>query len=108
VVYAAVLIIALYSTPNNSTGRMVLSLAYRRPAYVDSDQVRSSSSTISLDKTDASLRSGRSGASSGIPDALAFDKIINGGTCPVSLLPIGQLTSANALLNCSLAQPEIS
>lgn len=31
----------------------------------------------------SSLRSGQSGASAGVPEALAFDKIISGGTCPV-------------------------
>ena len=28
-----------------------------------------------------------SGVSMGIPEALGFDRIINGGTCPVSKLP---------------------
>ncbi|KAI0125081.1 hypothetical protein BJ170DRAFT_703253 [Xylariales sp. AK1849] len=60
-----------------------LSLSYRRPHYTDSGgyQQRSSSDTYS-EKEDASLRSGRSSASAGVPDALAFDKIIDGGTCP--------------------------
>jgi hypothetical protein len=65
---------------------MVLSLTYRRPEYVDKEQYRESNSSLSLVKGDASVRSGRSGASLGIPDALTFDKIINGGTCPVSVM----------------------
>lgn len=54
-----------------------LSLGYRRPARVDQHRQ-------SLDSTDESLRSGSSGASAGIPAALTFDKILDGGTCPVS------------------------
>ncbi|KAJ1336034.1 Regulator of G protein signaling domain-containing protein [Microdochium nivale] len=55
------------------------SLKYRRPAYVDNHQFRMS--LTSLDEK-GSVRSGQSASSAGIPDALAFDKIINGGTCP--------------------------
>ncbi|KAI1077490.1 hypothetical protein F5B20DRAFT_592810 [Whalleya microplaca] len=62
----------------------VLSLNYRRPEYIDKQQFRESSSSINTndEKSDASLKSGRSGALYGIPDALTFDKIIDGGTCP--------------------------
>lgn len=63
----------------------LLPLNYRRPAYVDNEDFRRIISGEFDEKTAASLKSGRSGAASGIPDALAFDKIINGGTCPVSL-----------------------
>ncbi|KAI1851996.1 hypothetical protein JX265_008198 [Neoarthrinium moseri] len=60
-----------------------LSLGYRRPPHVDKDAFRQSMTSDSFsEKEDASLRSGRSGASAGVPDALTFDKIINGGTCP--------------------------
>jgi L-rhamnose mutarotase len=60
----------------------LLPLTYTRPVHVDRDSYRQS---YSDNKTsDDSLRSGRSGTSSGIPDALAFDKIMSGGTCPVS------------------------
>jgi len=59
---------------------MAVSLTYRRPVYV-------TSSRQSLD----SEKGGQaewvtSGSSSpyGIPDALSFDRIISGGTCPVS------------------------
>ncbi|KAI0913027.1 hypothetical protein F4824DRAFT_483484 [Ustulina deusta] len=59
------------------------SLNYRRPNYVSKDDVRRNENGVQFDETvDASLRSGRSGAPPGIPDALAFDKILHGGTCP--------------------------
>ncbi|KAF7560738.1 hypothetical protein G7046_g3393 [Stylonectria norvegica] len=59
----------------------LLPLTYTRPKYVDS--IRSSSSSFSEnEKSDGSVKSGRSNSSSGIPESLAFDKIINGGTCP--------------------------
>ncbi|KAI0445811.1 hypothetical protein F4803DRAFT_547852 [Xylaria telfairii] len=60
----------------------LLPLNYQRPAYVDSEDFRRINSGEFDEKTAASLKSGRSGAASGIPDALVFDKIINGGTCP--------------------------
>lgn len=55
---------------------MVLSLTYRRPAYV------SSRSSLDSEKPAESISSGTS-SQYGIPDALSFDKIISGGTCPV-------------------------
>ncbi|KAK8072336.1 hypothetical protein PG996_005684 [Apiospora saccharicola] len=62
---------------------MVLSLSYRRPQYVRRETLERRDSNVSgSDKEGASLKSGRSSASAGVPDALAFDKIINGGTCP--------------------------
>ncbi|KAI1358670.1 hypothetical protein F5Y08DRAFT_350563 [Xylaria arbuscula] len=61
----------------------LLPLTYRRPDYVSETTFKRNESTVQLDeKADASVRSGRSGAPAGIPDALTFDKIINGGTCP--------------------------
>ncbi|EXJ77993.1 hypothetical protein A1O3_09152 [Capronia epimyces CBS 606.96] len=57
---------------------MVLSLTYRRPAYV-------SPSRTSLDsETSGRVESINSNSSGpyGIPEALSFDKIISGGTCP--------------------------
>ena len=59
---------------------MVYSLSYRRPLKV----TRESLDSDSTDDANGSLRSGNSNRSAGIPEALAFDKIINGGTCPVS------------------------
>ena len=70
---------------------MVYSLAYRRPPHVDSARA----SVVGDEKTrsigEASMDTQTSGASGGmsfgIPDALSFDRIITGGTCPVSQLP---------------------
>lgn len=61
----------------------LLSLTYRRPQYVEDASLQDSASSIG-DKTEGSVHSGHSARSAGIPDSLAFDKIINGGTCPVS------------------------
>lgn len=62
---------------------MVYSLTYRRPPHVDS-----SSASINGDEKarsiGGSMTSRSSGMSCGIPDALSFDRIISGGTCPVS------------------------
>lgn len=76
----------------------LLPLTYTRPKRVDQRSYRSNSASSSGDslsdgeKTDGSVNSGFSGFSSGIPDSLAFDKIIDGGTCPVSLpIPAGSL-----------------
>ncbi|KAK5635777.1 hypothetical protein RRF57_011489 [Xylaria bambusicola] len=61
----------------------LLPLNYRRPDYVSDDAFgRNDSIAQSEEKVAESLSSGRSGAPLGIPDALAFDKIINSGTCP--------------------------
>ena len=63
---------------------MVYSLLYRRPAHVNSagtsvyDEKRKS-----VDE-DTLASEGSSYIPFGIPDALSFDKIIGGGTCPVS------------------------
>lgn len=73
---------------------MVLSLNYRRPVYVPS-------SRQSLDSEKGGQAESVTSTSSspyGIPDALSFDRIISGGTCPVSylqtnLVPIPSLTS---------------
>ena len=71
---------------------MVYSLTYRRPPHVDSTR----SSVIDDEKRqsigDSTVTSeGSSSVSFGIPDALSFDRIITGGTCPVSriLMRIG-------------------
>ena len=75
----------------------LLPLSYRRPAYVQGDALPSPSPTdVALqdssassfndvnDKSEGSLRSGQSSTSAGIPAALSFDRIMDGGTCPVS------------------------
>ncbi|KAM0246708.1 hypothetical protein ACHAQJ_010123 [Trichoderma viride] len=58
----------------------LLSLRYKRPKKVDAETYRQFQK--SLEETEGSVKSGVSGASSGIPDALSFDRIVNGGTCP--------------------------
>ncbi|GAP90200.1 putative regulator of G protein signaling superfamily [Rosellinia necatrix] len=61
----------------------LLPLNYRRPAYVDKEDFKRKTRDGELEeRSNASLESGRSGPSLGIPDALTFDKIVNGGTCP--------------------------
>ncbi|KFX94763.1 hypothetical protein V490_04202 [Pseudogymnoascus sp. VKM F-3557] len=63
---------------------MVYSLAYRRPAYVAPEIYASRQSEGEKGEKgvkEDSVRSGKSGMNSGIPAALAFDKIVGGGTC---------------------------
>ena len=71
---------------------MVYSLAYRRPPHVDSARasVLGDEKTKSLGETsmDTQVSGSSGGMSFGIPNALSFDRIINGGTCPVSQLPV--------------------
>lgn len=62
----------------------LLSLQYRRPKKVDSETYQQRREGLE-EAAEGSVKSGVSGASSGIPDALSFDRIINGGTCPVRL-----------------------
>lgn len=66
---------------------MVYSLTYRRPPHVGSSR----SSLNGSEKTHSiggSTLDSEGAVSFGIPDALSFDRIIAGGTCPVSLNPI--------------------
>ncbi|KAL7796480.1 hypothetical protein V8C37DRAFT_371831 [Trichoderma ceciliae] len=58
----------------------LFSLRYRRPKKVDSETYRQRREL--LEEAEGSVKSGSSGASAGIPDALSFDRIISGGTCP--------------------------
>lgn len=60
----------------------LLSLTYTRPKRVASVESRGSVEDV---RSEGSVRSGRSGCSAGIPDSLAFDNIMNGGTCPVCI-----------------------
>ncbi|OTA56824.1 hypothetical protein K449DRAFT_375187 [Hypoxylon sp. EC38] len=61
----------------------LLFLKYRRPEYVDKNQFQHDSRSASEnEKTEGSLKSGRSDTPYGIPDALTFDRIMSGGTCP--------------------------
>lgn len=71
---------------------MVYSLTYRRPP--------SSKGSISgCEKPgsyDGSLESGSTGnISRGIPDALSFNRIIEGGTCPVSCIHMSSLSASH-------------
>ncbi|KAI9744514.1 MAG: hypothetical protein M1818_002043 [Claussenomyces sp. TS43310] len=62
---------------------MLYSLTYRRPAYVEGlSGTPTSSTNEELDCRRNSLRSGSSNVCAGIPDALSFDRIVEGGTCP--------------------------
>merc|ERR1711977_456753 len=62
-----------------SVSIMVLALNYRRPAYVDVDSSRTS---IETEKSRGESVSSSSSCPYGIPEALSFEKIISGGTCP--------------------------
>ncbi|UKZ47511.1 hypothetical protein TrVGV298_001730 [Trichoderma virens] len=59
----------------------LLSVLYRRPKKVDPETYRQRREALE-EAAEASVKSGVSGVSAGIPDALSFDRIINGGTCP--------------------------
>lgn len=62
----------------------LLALTYTRPKHVHQQSLRNSDDSFARsEKGDSSLKSGTSGSSVGIPESLAFDKIMNGGTCPV-------------------------
>jgi hypothetical protein len=63
---------------------MVYSLSYRRPARssVISEALSSEEKARSINESIESANNSTR-LSSGIPDALSFDKILEGGTCPV-------------------------
>ncbi|KAL5412192.1 hypothetical protein PMIN04_009941 [Paraphaeosphaeria minitans] len=63
---------------------MVYPIRYRRPVHVSRvDSSRGSLSGTDKQKSiDESVKSGSSGMSHGIPEALSFDRIISAGTCP--------------------------
>lgn len=66
----------------------LLPLNYRRPALVRDNGQSSSTSSASSNNSGArtgSADSMTSGTSAGIPNALSFNRIMDGGTCPVSL-----------------------
>jgi hypothetical protein len=74
---------------------MVYSLTYRRPAYRPNTGRSSVIPSEDYENSRDSVKSGHSGGlSAGIPDALSFDKIVNGGTCPVSLPSISFLSES--------------
>ncbi|KAF2689373.1 hypothetical protein K458DRAFT_439711 [Lentithecium fluviatile CBS 122367] len=62
---------------------MVYSLNYRRPSRVSRASSRDSiNGNEKQNSIDESVKSSSSGMSHGIPEALSFDRIISGGTCP--------------------------
>jgi hypothetical protein len=80
---------------------MVYTLAYRRPERVSRSSSAASISGETKQKSiHDSIKSGSSGMSHGIPEALSFDRIIAGGVCPVSE---PSPTPAFAWLICLLA-----
>lgn len=74
----------------------LLPLNYRRPQLVPKDDTRpdgretiETETSVGEDaKAGSSIKSGQSGQSAGIPPALSFDKIMDGGTCQASW-PLG-------------------
>ncbi|KAM3541703.1 hypothetical protein ARSEF1564_005392 [Beauveria bassiana] len=60
---------------------MGVPLTYTRPKHVDAQSIANRESAADV-KATGSVHSGTSGSSTGIPESLAFDNIINGGTCP--------------------------
>ncbi|KAE9979977.1 hypothetical protein BLS_009282 [Venturia inaequalis] len=61
---------------------MVYSLKYTRPHHVPSAARHSEDGTEKTQSITESVDSGSTVSSHGIPDALSFDRIISGGTCP--------------------------
>lgn len=63
---------------------MVYALTYRRPSHVNSsaDSLNGDEKQKSIN---ASIQSCSSCMSNGIPPALSFDRIVEGGTCPVCI-----------------------
>ncbi|KAK0717138.1 hypothetical protein B0T26DRAFT_740669 [Lasiosphaeria miniovina] len=60
----------------------MIPLHYRRPSFVEKTMMGDSQSSLEDGDGERSLRSAKSGNLSGIPEALSFDKIVDGGTCP--------------------------
>jgi hypothetical protein len=62
----------------------LLPLTYRRPAHVEKPEYISNNVSIHSDrKSNDNLRPVESEGSEGIPLPLSFDRILEGGTCPV-------------------------
>ena len=63
---------------------MVYSITYRRPVHINSSR-----SSFNGDEKPGSIGesigSGSTACAAGIPDALSFDRVISGGTCPVRI-----------------------
>lgn len=81
---------------------MVYALNYTRPHHVSSSSNGSISGSEKASSFKDSVHSGHSTSSHGIPDALSFDRIMSGGTCPVSnLTPGKRLIGADKLISLS-------
>ena len=65
---------------------MVYSLTYRRPPHIDSARASVMGDEKAQSIGESTVDSVGTGMSMGIPEALSFDRIISGGTCPVSKL----------------------
>ena len=63
---------------------MVYSLLYRRPSHVNSAASRVYDERRKSVDGDTLASEGSAYTPFGIPDALSFDNIVSGGTCPVS------------------------
>jgi hypothetical protein len=85
---------------------MVYNLTYRRPERAGSDRT-----SLSGDEKQKSIRtslhSNSSTSSHGIPEALSFDRIVNGGVCPVSSLPHVPATPRPLLTLAALHAPRL-
>lgn len=78
---------------------MVYSLTYRRPPRVDSTRGSIASGKTGQSLGGSTLDDSRDACVNyGIPEALSFDRILNGGTCPVGLLHPYPLRSRAALV----------
>ena len=64
---------------------MVYSLNYRRPPHVNASRASLSGEEKQRSIGESTLDSECTVVSGGIPNALSFDRIISGGTCPVRL-----------------------
>lgn len=72
---------------------MVYSITYRRPPHVASSR-SSFSGSEKPHSIGGSTIDSEGAVSLGIPNALSFDRIISGGTCPVSLPLVHKLHEA--------------
>lgn len=87
---------------------MVYSLTYRRPPHVESRRESLASEQTGQSVGGSTLAESQDTAVNfGIPEALSFDRIIDGGTCPVGR-PVILTRSQSDITNSSLALPEIS
>lgn len=63
---------------------MVYSLTYRRPPHVEPRRASLASEKTGQSVGGSTLNDSQDSINFGIPEALSFDRIIDGGTCPVS------------------------